>query len=429
MSPGDLIHHGPSGGKPPSIRERQRALLQPLQLFFLLALAGLCYLFANLAAAHVLDVPAGAPELAAGVGLFVPLTAAATWVLVIAPLSRGHAIAWSEAATRSRSIEDRLRARENDARLQHALEIAEDEDSILRIAEQALQVMPEGSASQLILADDPDAEVSRVITVGEMPGAARCTIRRPRDCPTVRWGVGMVYEDSMALSACPGLGGQIDPSCAAACTPIIAAGRGTGMMRSLGTTGDPDLFRALQSLSTNANRIGKRLAVIRSMAASEMKAATDALTGLANRRTLDLRLAALIEDRAPFSLVLIDIDHFKQVNDAHGHETGDRALKTLATTMQQCIRRDALVCRFGGEEFVLLLPTATIERAAGIIEQVRTELPRATARAGVPCFTISAGVIDNGRASDAEGLLRAADELLYRAKSEGRDRVILPTAA
>lgn len=200
-------------------------------------------------------------------------------------------------------------------------------------------------------------------------------------------------------------------------------------MRSLGTTGDPDLYRTLQALSTHASRIGTRLAVIRSVAASEMNASTDPLAGLANRRTLDLRLATLLGGQEPFALAIIDVDHFKQINDTHGHDTGDRVLKVLATTLQGSVRRDDLVCRFGGEEFVLVLPGTDIGRAAEVVEQVRTELPRAAAKAGVPAVTVSAGIVDQGFGADAEGIRRAADELLYRAKRDGRDRVIVDRAA
>jgi diguanylate cyclase (GGDEF)-like protein len=363
-------------------------------------------------------------QLASGLVVFLTLLASGAWILVLVPLSERLAKAHEEVAARASTIEDRLRAHENDARLQHALEIAEDEAAVLRIAEQALQVMSGGSASQLLLAGNPDGEIDQVITVGEMPKAARCNIRRPGDCPTVRRGQGMVYEDSMALSACPGLGGQIESNCAAACTPVIVAGRGAGMVRSLGETGDPDLFRMLQSLTTHANRIGTRLAVIRSMAASEMKAATDPLTGLCNRRALDRRLESLFERRIEFALVIADIDHFKKVNDTHGHEVGDRTLKLFANTLRQMVRGEDLVCRFGGEEFVLLLPAFDAVRAAQVMERVRAELPRITQRGGLPIFTVSAGVVDHSHASTGEDLLRVADELLYRAKGEGRDRVL-----
>lgn len=386
------------------------------------------YAISALVVANYFAQHASAVQIGLGLALFSVLWVGGAWLLVLTPLSTHLVDTQRDLLARSASAEERLRAHENDARLQYALEIAEDEAAVLRIAEQALQVMASGSAAQLLLAANPDGEIDRVITVGDMPDAARCQIRRPGDCPTIRRGQGMVYEDSMALSACPGLGGQIDSNCAAACTPLFVAGRGAGMVRSLGETGDPDLFRLLQLLTTHANRIGTRLAVIRSVAASEMKAATDPLTGLSNRRALEGRLASLLDRQSPFALVIADIDHFKKVNDTHGHEVGDRSLVVFAKTLQQSVRGEDLVCRFGGEEFVVLLPNFDATRAAQVVDRVRTELPRITQRNALPSFSFSAGVVDHGHARAADELLRIADETLYRAKTEGRNRVLVAEA-
>lgn len=396
---------------------QQRLLL----LLLLLALACGAALLLSEFALRGLDSPA---RVLLGVALFLLLAAPAAWYLVLLPLAGTFERHLAEQVGKTRHAEERLRAHENDARLQHALEIAEDEAAVLRIAEQALKVMANDSGAQLLLATDPDGEINQSITVGDMSPAARCTIRRPRECPTVRRGQGLVYEDSMALSACPGLGGQIDASCAAACTPVFVGGRGSGMMRALGTTGDAALYRQLQSLTFNAHQIGTRLAVIRSVAASELKATTDPLTGLYNRRALDARLALLLDRQTPFALAIADIDHFKKVNDNHGHEVGDAALKVLAATLKQAVRREDLVCRFGGEEFVMLLTDLDVARGVDLVERIRAELPRAVARAGVPAFTISAGVVDHQHANEGETLLRIADGLLYEAKTLGRDRVL-----
>lgn len=358
----------------------------------------------------------------AGVTVFLLLAAPMVWFQLLAPLLGEHARRLAEQVARANLAEERLRAHETDDRLQHALEIAEDQAAVLRIAEQSLRSVSGEGGAQLLLADDPDGEVSHTLTVGDMVDAARCIIRRPGDCPSVRRGQGLVYEDGMALSACPGLGGQIDTGCAAACTPIFTGGRGTGMIRALGKAGDPGLYRLLQTLNFNAHKVGTRLAGIRSVAASEAKATTDPLTGLYNRRALDARLAILFEQQAPFALILADIDHFKKVNDNHGHEVGDNALKVLANTLRQAMRRHDLVCRFGGEEFVIVLVGLDAAAAAELLERVRGELPRAASRGGVPAFTISAGVVDHLDGHDGEALLRVADGLLYEAKALGRDR-------
>lgn len=388
-----------------------------------LALLVVACLAATMAAALWLPTTAPAIRLLATTALFLPLAAAACWYPLLAPVSRHYARLVAEQAAKASHAEERLRAQENDARLQHALEIAEDETAVLRIAEQSLETVAGDHGAQLLIASDPDGEIDHSNVVGTMDPAARCVIRRPRECPTVRRGQGMVYEDGMALSACRGLSGQIDAGCAAACMPVFVGGRGTGMIRTLGKAGDPELYRQLQSLAFNAHQVGTRLAVIRSVAASEAKATTDPLTGLFNRRALDARLAILLEQQAPFVLVIADIDHFKKINDTHGHEVGDRALKVLAGTFRQTVRRHDLACRFGGEEFVLLLVGMDLDSGAELVERIRSELPRSIARGGVPAFTISAGIVDQQDGSDGESLLRAADALLYEAKDAGRDLV------
>ncbi|MCO5055939.1 GGDEF domain-containing protein [Thermomonas sp.] len=391
-----------------------------------LAVAGGAFVLAAFVAAVYFSRYGTEAQLAVGACLFLALAGLGAWRLVFAPLAERLNAANGELAVRAAHLEERLRAIETDGRLQHALDIAEDESAVLRISEQALEALQAGSSSQLLLAEDPEGDITRTITIGDMPDAARCNIRRAGDCPAVRRGQGMVYEDSMSLSACPGLGGRIETTCAAACTPVMVAGRGTGMLRALGQTGDPDLFRLLQLLTTHANRVGTRLTVIRSMVASEMKAATDPLTGLSNRRVLEARLGQLFERRAAFALVMADIDHFKKINDTHGHEVGDRALKAFAGILRQSIRSEDLACRIGGEEFVLLLPEFNVTHAAQVMQRIRGELPRGIQRAGLPAFTVSAGVVDHRLAGSGDDLLRLADQLLYRAKSEGRDRVILP---
>ncbi|MCZ2135105.1 MAG: GGDEF domain-containing protein [Burkholderiales bacterium] len=358
-----------------------------------------------------------------GAVVFLLLAAPLVWLQALAPMRREFVRSLGEQSSRTAAAEERLRTHENDARLQHALEIAEDEGGVLRIAEQALKRVSETGGAQIMMAPNPDGEIDHSSVIGVMDPAAECVIRSPRECPTVRRGQGAVYEDGLALSACRGLRGEIDAGCAAACVPVFIAGRGTGMIRALGSAGDPSLYRQLQQLTFHAHQIGSRLGVMRSVAASEVKATTDPLTGLFNRRALDARLGVLIEQQAPFALIIADIDHFKRINDTHGHDVGDRALKVLAATLKQCVRRHDLVCRFGGEEFVVLLVGLDVAGALEIIERVRSELPRATARASVPTFTLSAGIVDHGEADDADALLRTADQLLYEAKSLGRDRV------
>jgi diguanylate cyclase (GGDEF)-like protein len=119
-----------------------------------------------------------------------------------------------------------------------------------------------------------------------------------------------------------------------------------------------------------------------------------------------------------------DLDHFKRLNDTHGHETGDRALRLFARTLRACVRSDDLVCRFGGEEFVVVFPRRSAAAAADILRRMQEELLVAIAQGNVPPFTVSYGVTDSDQAVALDEMLRIADALLFRAKREGRNRVI-----
>lgn len=164
----------------------------------------------------------------------------------------------------------------------------------------------------------------------------------------------------------------------------------------------------------------------------------DPLTGLYNRRYLDSAMARELQrcerDGVPLNVLMIDIDHFKQINDLYGHATGDLVLRELATLLDQHTRRGDVVCRYGGEEFLLLLPHMTQDAAWERAEHCRLALKnmaipreggtiRATLSAGFACYP------QHGRTPEA--LIQAADIALYRAKTSGRDRVLMsePTSA
>jgi diguanylate cyclase (GGDEF)-like protein/PAS domain S-box-containing protein len=166
---------------------------------------------------------------------------------------------------------------------------------------------------------------------------------------------------------------------------------------------------------------------LESLAAAEEMAAVDPLTGLANHRTFHERLNAEV-DRARRSgrgvaLVLMDLDHFKRVNDHHGHQTGDQVLAHAARVFRDETRSGELIARVGGEEFAMILPDADGEEALRAAERVRRAVA-ATEFPAVGRMTISAGVCDLGQAEDADALYRLADGALYWAKHRGRDRVV-----
>jgi diguanylate cyclase (GGDEF)-like protein len=161
----------------------------------------------------------------------------------------------------------------------------------------------------------------------------------------------------------------------------------------------------------------------------EHEAATDALTGLSNRRSLDQLLDAWVggpqANRRSLALLMLDIDHFKGVNDRHGHAVGDATLKAFAERVRAQLRSDDRCARYGGEEFVVLLPGASQEKALEISERLRSAVA-VTPLVAQPLIanTVSIGVAWMAEGDDAEALLKRADAALYQAKAGGRNRVV-----
>ena len=163
----------------------------------------------------------------------------------------------------------------------------------------------------------------------------------------------------------------------------------------------------------------KRLAVV---------ANTDALTGLFNRRHVIARSGLLIEshDRREdqLTLAIIDIDHFKSINDVHGHHVGDQVLKEFGAHARSLLRANNLLARWGGEEFLILFPQTTMNEALGALSRLRTSIPIARTPEGQSVsYTFSAGVASLGRGDTFDVLVQRADQALYSAKRDGRDRV------
>jgi len=154
-------------------------------------------------------------------------------------------------------------------------------------------------------------------------------------------------------------------------------------------------------------------------------ASKDALTGVCNRRTFLQRLHQIcIEPRQGpgFCLAILDIDHFKRVNDRFGHQEGDALLRQIAETLRRNVRKGDLIARYGGEEFVLLFPGTGLERAAALADSLRLRIERLSGP-WAP-VTVSLGVAAHEESKpDLDEIVRVADAALYRAKRGGRNRV------
>ena len=165
-------------------------------------------------------------------------------------------------------------------------------------------------------------------------------------------------------------------------------------------------------------------------------AVVDALTGLNNRRFLESHLASALDRAAhvgrPLSLMLVDVDHFKSVNDTYGHDVGDEVLRTLAQRIRRVVRSADLVCRLGGEEFVIVMSDTPLTVAARIAERVRASVQSSPFKIGAPAgllsVTVSIGLAERGPGANPDALMRRADKALYNSKAAGRNRVTASAA-
>lgn len=210
-----------------------------------------------------------------------------------------------------------------------------------------------------------------------------------------------------------------------ACKPLLVSGEVIGSV--LVTRDVPLIEEESMRIGDSVAQAAPVLANLRNLAIAELRAATDQLTGLPNTRAVQDALRRLVAQAArmilPLSAVLFDLDHFKRINDQHGHPKGDEVLASVGATLQATMRESDFVGRYGGEEFIMILPATGREAAVQVAERVREAIANievldeehVTASFGVAVFPDDA--------SDAVHLVRNADRALYRAKANGRDRV------
>ena len=216
--------------------------------------------------------------------------------------------------------------------------------------------------------------------------------------------------------------------------PVKVENVGDMAVLATSTTGDYVALLTDDILGALQNHVQSALSNAHKYDAIRRQVVTDHLTRLYNRRYFMNRAAEEIErslrHQAPLSVLMIDIDHFKDFNDTYGHATGDRVLQTAARAMQDALRTSDICARHGGEEFAVLLPSTPGENALYVAERVRHTLggTRYTGL-GLPPevnITISVGVATCPRdATELDALMELADQALYRAKAAGRDQVVL----
>lgn len=187
------------------------------------------------------------------------------------------------------------------------------------------------------------------------------------------------------------------------------------------------LFVSVMAYIMERARVAASLAHHKVSEALEDLARTDELTGLLNRRgvaeRIESELARAERDKQEMSVVICDVDHFKKINDHYGHDIGDKVLTSLAKILQTTVRSSDSVGRWGGEEFIVLLPNTGIEKAYALIERMRKEIAAEQLQFGHRrvSTSISCGIASTKFSSSFEGLLKAADISLYEAKEQGRN--------
>jgi diguanylate cyclase (GGDEF)-like protein len=260
---------------------------------------------------------------------------------------------------------------------------------------------------------------------------------QPNECWALRRGRLHVVSEQDNAMVCGHVtrdGGTLRPY---ACAPMMAQGETLGLLYLQARPDEGNavpLSEAKQQLVTAvAEQIALALANLRLRETLRQQSVRDPLTGLYNRRfleeVLDRELARVERKNLPLSLIMIDVDHFKDFNDTFGHEAGDAVLRDLGGILQRNVRGSDIACRYGGEEFTVILPEANIEigrQRAEILREATRELRLVHDGKPLGAITLSLGVAafpDHGRIRGH--LLQAADAALYEAKNGGRNRVVV----
>lgn len=340
---------------------------------------------------------------------------------VLAALLAGVAItAVRAAAHRERSL--RRSAQELDELVQSSGSAAESQRLLIGHAQ---RVLP-GAGVGVLLVGEGGARLDPMLAerVDQTPlRSIRTAGLGARSCLAMRLGRGHARSRSddplAACDVCGALDAEI------ACEPLVCGGQtiGTLLVAHEGRISADERV----VLRDAAGRAAPILAGQRELALAEERAVSDALTGLPNRRAADETLRRMVahagRSLSPLGVVLLDLDRFRVLNDLHGHSHGDKALGAVGRLLAATVRASDFAARFGGEEFLLVLPDTDRQGCLQVAEKVRRAIERTelvqtgpiTASLGVACLPDDA--------VEPEQLLRQADRALYMAKAQGRNRV------
>lgn len=317
-----------------------------------------------------------------------------------------------------------IRRNDLESALQRALELARTEPDCYTLVQRAVEGISPTLPSELLVADSSRAHFHQVMTT-DPAGGPGCPVMAPDECPATNRGRTQSWASSAAIDACPNLRDRDTGPCSAVCVPIGIAGKAVGVVHALGPEHHPPRASTTADLELIARKAGERIGILRAFSRTEAQARTDPLTGLLNRRSLEVAVRDLTAEAHQYSVAYGDLDNFKLLNDVHGHDAGDRALRLFARVLRDSVRPNDIVARYGGEEFVVVLPDCTTPDAYVVIDRVRTRLADAQRGGIVPSFTVSFGLAPAEPDLGFGEIVEQADAALLRAKAEGRDRVVL----
>jgi diguanylate cyclase (GGDEF)-like protein/PAS domain S-box-containing protein len=352
--------------------------------------------------------------------------------------------------TRSKRAELELQ-RSNDVLLKSVTELEQRTREIARLGdmgdllqscqsvEEAYRVLAQ-SVPQIIAADggalgitSPSRNLVEIVaTWGSIDRGAQVFV--PDDCWALRRGRINIVEDPDSALRCRHV--ETGADTAYVCVPLVAQGEALGIL-SLAFGGSPAESRlrltpARQRLiGTVADRIALAIANLKLRAALLHQSVRDPLTGLFNRRymeeSLERELRRASRSERPLGVLMLDLDHFKRFNDSFGHDAGDAMLREFSNMLRSNVRGGDIACRYGGEEFALILPEASLEitrQRADLLREKAKHLDVQHRGLSLGGITISVGVAGfPGNGDDSATILQAADTALYAAKTTGRDRV------
>ncbi|MGA9533132.1 MAG: GGDEF domain-containing protein, partial [Anaerolineales bacterium] len=285
----------------------------------------------------------------------------------------------------------------------------------------------------LYLIDAPQDQVQAASAWGEASVQLRGSIFVPNDCWALRLGKLHLVQGQAGEPTCRHIEVSDRAAFPSICVPMMAQGESLGVLHLESDDESMQFTEAQQRLSQSvADTLSLALANFKLRETLRHQSIRDPLTGLFNRRFLEESLRRELKraarNQGTLSVVMFDIDHFKDFNDTFGHDGGDMVLHALGDYLVEHIRGSDIACRYGGEEFVLVLPDAPLGAGQGKAEKIREDIAAfrmSYQGQSLGPITVSLGVAafpEHGL--DGDALLRLADAAMYRAKKEGRNRTM-----